>query len=145
MSEKTSGHGVDVEQVNHRAGKVTAENVTVTDQLVSENLKVNQQALLESLEVRGNVTLNSVSGMTNVKGVLRAESQVNTLSHYAVNGTQVVGVQQGAIPDLSLGAVGVAPSLAEAARVSDVNARLSSIESKLNTVLAALRSHGLIA
>uniref|UniRef100_A0A6C0BMN0 Uncharacterized protein n=1 Tax=viral metagenome TaxID=1070528 RepID=A0A6C0BMN0_9ZZZZ len=145
VSEKTSGQGVSIEQVNHRAGKVTAEKVTVTDQLVAENVNVNQLAQLETLDVRGNATLNSVSGQTTVKGALRAESQVNTLAHYAVNGTKVVGVQQGAIADLSLAPVGVAAALAEAAKVGDVNARLDSIESKLNTVLAALRAHGLIA
>lgn len=69
----------------------------------------------------------AASGVNTDITQLNGASQVDVSSHYAVSGTQVVTAQQPAIPDVSGGVT------------IDTEARAA-----INTLLAALRVHGLI-
>jgi hypothetical protein len=79
-----------------------------------------------TLDPYGSITVaQDGSGVINVPSV-NCGGTVNANASYTCNGTQVVGPQQGAIPDCD-------------------PADLTSVGNTLNAVLAAMRAHGLIS
>jgi hypothetical protein len=94
------------------------------------------QASIVEIDDSGNC-----DGMQNItfSGVANASNGAN---YYAVAGTRVVGAQQAAEPDVSTtGSLVGSDTVDESVLLASINA----LETKINNLLAKLRTHGLIA
>lgn len=78
----------------------------------------------------------------NPENTLIVQGPVNTTQNYQVDGNQVITNRQSGILNLVLAAVGTNAIIG--ADTADVNSRLGDISSKINDILAVLRTHGLI-
>ncbi len=103
------------------------------------------QELVATINTDGSMSLG---GGATACGKLYTKGYVNTLSGYQKGGVTVVGAQQGAIAD-STAVSGTATSggygFVSAAEMNTAIANTNTIKTQLNLLLAACRTHGLIA
>lgn len=91
-----------------------------------------------------NLTPAEVGALALIGGTLTGKLNIDHADGLEVQGDKVVGPQQSAIGDITIGTITNANN-AGSADVTPTQDALDSLASKVNTILAALRAHGLIA
>lgn len=87
----------------------------------------------------GGSTLQNSAISVDDSGNMSGGAIADFTTAYRVNGTQILGIQQAAVSDFA------ATSISGTGDDAGINANFSSIETKLNSLLAKLRTHGIIA
>jgi hypothetical protein len=120
-------------------GNVKIGNSAITGNILLEAI---DEIILESGDF---IIVEATNGIDMNTPTLSINGICNTSEHFRVDGIQVVTNQQAAIADLAIAPVTTTGAgLGDKGDATSIDSRFDDVETKVNSILSVLRTHGLI-